>query len=173
MGDFLTTRLPFGLVFTAFALFWMATASWMGQKTGEFDLIGQVFPLFGIPFVLTGLYLMIGMPLWDAFERSHSWYALSDQAAYIATEIFGRRKLKRYPIADMDALELEDGAIGTVWFNREMQVYRKTRRRPGGAGMRRTYVSTTKTGFKRIETARSVYGLLVRQMNKLGQSVSG
>ena len=166
ISDFLTARLPFGLVFTAFALFWIAVASWMGQGTDEFGVFA-LFPLFGIPFVLVGLHLMIGMPLWDAYERSRSWYALSDQAAYIAVELFGKRRLKRYPISDMNALELEDGPVGTVWFNRDVQLHRTTRRRRRHAGsMHHTYTTTTRKGFKRIAGARTVYGLIVRQLNR-------
>ena len=168
IGDFLTARLPFGVVFTLFALFWIAATSWIGRDVSALD----VFPLFGLPFVLIGLHLVIGVPIWDAYERSRSWYALTDQAAYVATEILGRRKLRRYPISSMNALELEDSVPGTVWFNQDVQVYRKRRRRPGDASMRRTYTSTTKTGFKRIGAARAVYGLIVRELNTLEQTAS-
>lgn len=124
----------------------------------------DIFPLFGVPFVLAGLYQMVGVPLWDAYERSHSWYALSEEAAYIATELFGRRKVVRHAIADMNALEFEDGPLGTVWFKRDVQVHMTTRKRRGDAPRRQSYMSATKTGFKRIQSARTVYGMIMRLM---------
>lgn len=169
LSDFFTPRLPFELVFTAFAVFWMAATSQMSQmgpaNGGALDL----FPLFGLPFILVGLYMAFGIPLWDAYERTHAWYALTDGAAYIATELFGRRSLKRYPISEMNALELEDGQQGTVWFNRDVQVYRKTSSYRTTNSRRQTYTTTTRTGFKCIDAPRIVYQLIVKQLNKPDQ----
>lgn len=158
LGDFLSVRLPFGLVFAGFAVFWMSAAFAMTRQADGFD----VFPLFGIPFLLVGLYMAIGVPFWDAYERAHSWYALSDRAAYIATELFGRRKLARYPVADMNAIELEDGETGTVWFRKETRVHTSQNYRPNGVSRPRTHISTTQIGFKRIATPRSVYAMILR-----------
>ena len=173
IADFLTSRLPFGLFFTTFALFWIFAASWMGGNAGESDFFPfDLFPLFGVPFVLVGLHMMIGIPFWDAYERSHSWYALTDQAAYIATELFGRRKLARYPLSDMNALELEDGTRGTVWFKRDVQVHTTTRHTRNGSPRRQTYMSSNRIGFKRIAAARMVYGRIVRLINEREQAAS-
>ena len=158
LSDFMTVRLPFGLVFTAFSVFWITAAFAMTRNGGGFD----IFPLFGIPFVLTGLHLMIGIPIWEAYERAHSWYALSDRAAYIATELFGRRKLVRYTPAEMNSLELEDGETGTVWFRRDVQVHSSSGRIRVGGSNRSTYTSIARTGFKRIRSPRTVYGMILR-----------
>ncbi|ODT68251.1 MAG: hypothetical protein ABS75_21090 [Pelagibacterium sp. SCN 63-23] len=163
MSDFLTARLAFGFLFSAFALVWIVAASAIGNGVEG----GDLFPLFGIPFVLIGLHLMIGVPIWDAYERSHSWYALSEEAAYIATELFGKRKLTRYAIADMNALELEDALSGTVWFRRDFQVHTTTRRSRNGSPYRQTHASTARIGFKRIDSARTVYGMILRLIRNL------
>jgi len=169
LADFFTPRLPFALFFTAFAVFWMAVISQMGSGTGgALDL----FPLFGLPFICVGLYIAFGIPLWDAYERRHAWYALTDEAAYIATELFGRRSLKRYPISEMNALELEDGQQGAVWFNRDVHVYRKTSSYRTTNSRRQAYSTTTRTGFKCIDAPRTVYQLMVRQLNKPDQAIS-
>ncbi|GHA30059.1 hypothetical protein GCM10007989_27170 [Devosia pacifica] len=165
MADFATARLPFGIVFTVFALFWMSMTAQMGRMGpagGGLDL----FPLFGVPFVLVGLYMAIGIPLWDAYERKNAWYALTDEAAYIATELFGRRSLKRYPISEMNALELEDGQQGTVWFNKHVEVHLRSRTYRRRASARQTYSTTTKVGFKYIDQPRIVYQLLIKQINR-------
>lgn len=164
-ADFFTPRLPFALVFTAFAVFWMAVTSQMTKMGSTTGGALDLFPLFGLPFVVVGLYMAFGMPLWDAYERKHSWYALTNDAAYIATELFGRRNLKRYPIREMNALELEDGQQGTVWFNRDVQVYRKTSSHRTSNSVRQTYTTTTRSGFKRIAAPRVVYQMILRQLN--------
>ena len=170
LADFFTARLPFALVFTAFAVFWVAATSQIAQmgasSGGAFDL----FPLFGLPFVCVGLYMAFGIPLWDSFERRHTSYALTDEAAYIATELFGRRSLKRYPISDMNALELEDGQTGTVWFNRDVQVYRRTSSHRTTNSSRQTYTTTTRTGFKCIDSPRAVYQMIVSGTKRYDQS---
>lgn len=162
IADFLTGQLLFGGVFTAFAAFWISAVSWIGRDLGGFNFM----PYFGIPFILVGLHVMIGQPIWEAYERTRSWYALTDQAGYIATELLGKRKLRRYPIVGMNGLELEDGAIGTVWFQRNVEIHRTTRRNRNGSAMRRSYPVTSKTGFTRIASPRMVYRLIVRQLSK-------
>ena len=169
LGDFFSTRLPFGLVFTAFAVFWMMATTAMTRNT---SMGFEFFPLFGIPFVLIGLYQVIGAPIWDAYERSQSWYTLTDQAAFIATELLGRRKLVRIPLDDMNALELEEGVDGTVWFKREFHLHTSTSRSRNGVPRRRTYTSQTRTGFKRIPDARQVYGLIARQLSRQDQAAT-
>lgn len=159
--DFLNGRLLFGLAFTAFAVFWITAAAAMTRASGAFDF----FPLFGVPFVLVGLHLMIGAPLWDAYERSRSWYALSDRAAYIATELIGQRKLVRYALSEMNSIELEDGERGTVWFRRDISVQSSYRGSRTGGSTRSTYFATTRIGFKRIISPRSVHSLILRSLN--------
>ena len=56
----------FGLAFFSFAIFWITMASSMTSRrsfnsfSSGPDLVFQFFPLFGIPFVLVGAYLLFG-----------------------------------------------------------------------------------------------------------------
>jgi len=142
----------------------------MSQMSASSGGALDLFPLFGLPFIFVGLYMAFGIPLWDAYERRHSSYALTDDAAYVATELFGRRTLKRYPIRKMNALELEDGQRGTVWFNRDVQVYRRTNSYRTTNSTRGTYTTTIKIGFKCINAPRTVYQLILGQQNMPKQS---
>ncbi|PWE26774.1 hypothetical protein C4N9_20260 [Pararhodobacter marinus] len=170
-GDFFGFKLVFAIFFTGFAVLWIAGARWMSPTDG-FDL----FPLFGVPFVLVGLYMMIGAPIWEAHVRRNTWYTLTDRAAFIATDLRGKRKLERHGFEDMNALSLAEGNPGTVWFRRQTSSYTTTTPHrslpgpgvvpgmPGGVGgrHRRTRTTTTYKGFERITDARRVYGLLLR-----------
>ncbi|MCA0204416.1 MAG: aspartate carbamoyltransferase catalytic subunit [Proteobacteria bacterium] len=155
LRDFLGLPLVFGLFFTGFSLVWIAMARLMTQ--GE-DF--SVFPLFGLPFLLVGLYVAFGLPFGKDYLRKRSWYTLSDRKAYVATELFGKRRLKAVPYAEMNILELEDGTPGSVTFKREITVSQYTRRNRSGGRSRRSQTTTTNIGFERIEDARTVYRMI-------------
>lgn len=157
----------FGVVFTAFAVFWITMARGMG---GRFDDGGMtdIFPLFGVPFVAVGLYLVVGRLIHDAIRRRGTWYTLTDRTAFIAVTFRGRRRLERYPISRDMPLGLEDGTPGTVWFAE------KVTHNPGGwtgSGSNRSYraPSTTReqVGFRRIGNPRAVYRLLLDRIEAL------
>src|SRR5690606_36789829 len=78
MADLFTPRMPFALVFTAFAAFWIAATSQMAQMDASSGGALDLFPLFGLPVVFVGLYMAVGMPIWDAYERKNAWSALTD-----------------------------------------------------------------------------------------------
>ena len=61
----------FAIPWTAFAIFWMYGAS---QSPSD------VFPLFGIPFVLIGIG-MLSSPLWVYYQSSKTVYVITDRRA--------------------------------------------------------------------------------------------
>ena len=129
-----------GLFFCAFSIFWMATAS-----AG-----GGVFWLFGLPFFLIGLFSAVGVFFWRAYLRRHSWYALTNERALIATELpFQGRRLDSYPIDARAEISLMPGPRATV-------IFAKMEKR-GNKG--RTYFQDI--GFERIEDGSSVYQQLL------------
>jgi hypothetical protein len=159
----------FGLVFAGFAVFWLSNVlPMLGIGSGVFGsafarhsgpplIFSLIFPTVGIAFVFIGLYMVIGRLFWDAYLRGRTWYTLSTRAAYIATEVWGKRRLKRYSLASMSTLDLEDGSPGTVWFAEEIQTYRS--RRAGGRTSR-TRTRRVPIGFRRITEPRAVLRLI-------------
>ncbi len=151
----------FGLFFFGFSVFWVAMASVMSSGPGGFGLI---FPMFGIPFVLVGFYLLVGRIFWDAYVRAHTWYTLTDRAAYTATDVLGRRSLKRVGFDEMTRLDLEDSRPGSVWFSETIATHSYRHRRSRSAGYRsgplRTQTTVTPVGFARIPEPRPVYRMI-------------
>lgn len=80
----------FGLVYALFAVVWISLALTIAADTT--GGIGFLFPLFGLPFVLIGLWMMIGIPVWNAILRRNSFYTLTNRRGFIGSDlpVFGR-----------------------------------------------------------------------------------
>ncbi len=104
----------FGAVFAGFALFWIAgAASMTPADSGVFAF----FPLFGVPFLLVGLGIML-TPVWIWLGAKKTIYAISSDRLVI---IKGNR-VQSFEADEIDELERRERADGTgdVIFNRQL-----------------------------------------------------
>ena len=132
----------FGLAFAGFALFWMI----MAAQAGGF------FWMFGLIHFSVGLMLAAGPVFWDAYRRRHTWYTLTNQRAFIATNLPLKGKhLESYPITAETTLSLVDGPPATVYFAQGL-------RRSSNGNKRHRRI-----GFERIDDGREVF----RQMRQI------
>lgn len=69
----------FGIPFLAFAIFWTHGAATLPPK-GPFP--NPAFPLFGIPFILVGLAMLLS-PLFAALEGRGTWYVITEKRVVI------------------------------------------------------------------------------------------
>lgn len=137
----------FGVPFLGFALFWVWMASGAMSAPGEAAAIGMVFPLFGLPFVAVGLYLVAGQYVWEAYVRGRTRYALTNRRALIATNAF-RRSLKSWPIDRNAPVEFAPHEKGDdIYFAEKVEVGRRS-------------TTTTKIGFEGIDEGERVYKLI-------------
>ena len=74
--------IPFSLLWCGFALFWEWGAA-QATRSSEGPAVVEAFPLFGIPFVLIGLYFVVGRFVVDAWIRSQTSYAVTGQRVLI------------------------------------------------------------------------------------------
>ena len=81
-------RVPFSLMWGGFGNFW----EWSGQHMGRAP---DFFTLWGIPFVLAGLYLIAGRFFVDAWVQARTSYAVTCQRVLICGR---RRPLNSPPI---------------------------------------------------------------------------
>lgn len=106
--------------------------------------------LLGVPTLFLGiaLYFFAGQHFWAAYQRSRTFYSLSNTRAFIARAGLTGRKLDSYPITEPTTLQIDEGRSKTVWF--------------GATKGRQMFSSKTekKLGFERLEAPRDVYQLL-------------
>lgn len=159
-GDLFSFVSLFGLVFAGFAWLWLMGARAMGAGMGASDMLG-LFEIVGGVFIAVGLYMAVGRVFVEAFMRRRTWYTLSNRAAYLATEVYGRKSLKRIDLRDMNALALDDSVPGTVWLREELHTHTSRGRSRGGSRngvrMRRTRTTRQRFGFQHIDGARAVW----------------
>ncbi len=101
--------IPFSLVWGGFALFWNASV-W----TTDADLS---FKLFGLPFLLVGLYVTVGRFLIDTNIRKKMTYFVTNKRILIEKR-GGMMKTKSMDISRIPALELDERSdgFGTIRF---------------------------------------------------------
>src|SRR5262245_50192333 len=69
---------PFSLLWGAFAIVW--------QLIAVYSDVPLLFTLWGVPFVLFALYLIVGRFFWDSRRRAATAYAVTDRRVILVTE---------------------------------------------------------------------------------------
>ena len=98
-----------------FSLFWAGVVVYL--ERGALKQPPDFFALLGIPFVLFGIYLVIGRFFVDAAVRARTYYALTNQRAIILTG-FWTRELKSLWLRNLPQVSLKEGrgTRGTIEF---------------------------------------------------------
>lgn len=97
--------IPFSLLWLGFVVFWMIMAA-RGSA---------MFALFAIPFLLVGLYALIGRFIVDARVRSHTTYGITENRIIIKSGVFSKtiKSLNLKTISDIELSERSDRS-GTI-----------------------------------------------------------
>jgi hypothetical protein len=104
-----TFMIPFSVMWGGFAIFWEASALAMGAPL--------FFALWGVPFVLFGLYIMLGRFWVDARQRAATAYGVTSERVVIVSGVFvrGVKSLSLDTLTDVSLTERARGG-GTVAF---------------------------------------------------------
>lgn len=130
-GLMLTSRdaqmVPFSLFWCGFVAVWMFGAIKASLNPVHGDRM-WFFPLFGVPFVLIGLHMLIGRFFHDAWIRRRTSYAVTNQRILILRTA-PTLKFTAFAIDRLPELTLEEHANGhgtirfqpqpTMWNNRD------------------------------------------------------
>lgn len=152
--------IPFSLMWGGFAIFWEFTA--LNSLPEDADPFAYIFPIFGLPFVAIGLYLIFGRFFHDSIRRGKTYYGLTDQRVIIVSGIFNKsvKSLNLESLADISLTEKSD-LSGTITFGNETQMATLvigTSRRGNGA--------VVAPKFEFIQNAKDVYKKIRAQQQR-------
>jgi hypothetical protein len=139
---------PLSLLWCGFAIFWESSVISTGAPF--------FFKLWGIPFVLVGLYVVIGRFFVDAKQRAKTFYGLTDNRVIIVSGLF-QKKIKSLNLQTISDVSLSEKANkkGTVTFGPTLPFYWAFAGSSWpGAGQQAVPC------FETIENARTVYDLI-------------
>jgi hypothetical protein len=145
---------PFSLMWGGFAIFW----EWSVVTSGA----PLFFMLWGIPFVLTGLYLIVGRFFWDAYRRSQTYYGLTNQRVFIVMKGVGGtiKSLPLRTLTDVTLAASRDGS-GSIQFGSGHTGSPGWAAGSGWPGMQ-----AAAPAFEMLENARSTYDLVRQAQGK-------
>ena len=137
---------PFSLFWGGFAFVWEGAALTHGGP--------PLFALWGVPFCLIGLYLIFGRFIFDAFQRAHTAYAVTDRAAYVVVDgPFARTLVFNAQSIMPIELKVREGArAGSIHFG--------PRAAYGSRGYGWNVWTSDSSGFTGIDDVASVYALV-------------
>jgi len=107
--------IPFSLLWGGFAIFWEFTALTATSKAP--GSVALVFPLFGLPFVVVGLYLIFGRFIVDAKVRARTFDGVTNERIIIISGLFTQqtKSLQLRTLSDVSLTQRPDGS-GTILF---------------------------------------------------------
>jgi hypothetical protein len=105
--------IPFSLVWCGFAIFWEASVF---KGNAPF-----FFMLWGVPFVLIGLYVVFGRFFVDARTRARTYYGVTSERIIIVSGLFSRqiKSLSLRTLTDVSLTERGDGS-GSITFGPQL-----------------------------------------------------
>lgn len=142
---------PFSFLWGGFAIFWEAGVLRMHGPNAAF------MSVWGIPFVLAGLYLIVGRFFVDARMRARTFYGLTDRRAIIISGAFSRT-INSLPLRTLTDISLQERSdrSGTILLGRP-QPYSSW-----SSGMRWPGMSQYSTpAFEMIPNAKTVHDQLL------------
>lgn len=140
--------IPFSLMWGGFAFFWEYSVSTARHAPVFMEL-------WGIPFVLVGLYMIVGRFFADAFMRKRTCYGVTNQRVVIIDGLFSRqvRSLPLTTLADLSLSE-RSSRSGSITFGANTSPPGSLSRSWPGTGRRMT------PAFDSIENVRQVDSLI-------------
>ncbi len=103
--------IPFGLFFLGFSLIWVFAAMLGAMEEGGSGPV-LLFPLFGLPFVLVGIWFVFGRFIYDRWVRANTYYGVTDEEILILRDTFSTT-VTRHDIRSLPRFTVEERGDGT------------------------------------------------------------
>jgi len=101
-----------GLFFTAFSVFWVGGVIIAGLANDGSGAGSLCVALFGVPFILVGLYMLVGRFFVEARQRNRTSYGVTSERVIIVSGLFARqvKSLALETITDLSLTERPSGS---------------------------------------------------------------
>lgn len=115
-----TFFIPFSLLWGGFAIFWELTVIATNSPL--------IFKLWGIPFVVVGLYLIVGRFFIDAKRRANTMYGITHDRIIIRSGVLSKN-IQSFSIKNLPAITIKEkeDKSGTITFGMQSVYYSKRR----------------------------------------------
>lgn len=147
--------IPFSLMWGGFAFYWEFSVNSLGAPF--------FFKLWGIPFVLMGVYLIIGRFLFDARRRKNTRYGITESRIIIKSGVF-KESIKSLHIKTLSNITLieKNDKSGTIVLGNESG-FSELLRGTGWPGADRNMAPA----IEMIENIRPVYQKIIKLQEQL------
>jgi hypothetical protein len=148
--------IPFSLMWGGFAIFWEAgVLGLIHLDTGKAHPAPLFMALWGIPFVLIGLYIMVGRFFFDAVMRGKTYFGVTDRRVITLKSFFNRTvtSFDYGTMAGLNLVERSDGS-GDILFGTPGPFSGFSNASWPGGGRNVT------PGFYLLSDARTIYNLI-------------
>lgn len=154
---------PFFVIWTGFSLFWEAMAIGAFLE-GGMGGPGICMPLFGLPFVAIGLFMLGGRFIMDVPARRRTYYGLTDRRVLIVSGLRDR-SIVSVPLDKIHNVEmiLHRNGKGTLMFSGQVKA-KMARGRYYSSGV--NYNSTVPS-FDHIPDPKAVYDMVLEAQDDL------
>jgi hypothetical protein len=107
--------IPFAVFWCGFMAFWEYKL-WTLLAEGEIVPV-IVFMVFGIPFILIGLYMLFGRFFWDRYRKARTHYYVTDKRVIVIKDVFNRTICAQFlsNLPCINKIKRKDGS-GTLRF---------------------------------------------------------
>jgi hypothetical protein len=105
---------PFSLLWGGFAIWWEFAV----LRAYDGSISSLSFILFGIPFVIMGLYFIFGRFIYKKYQKRHTYYAITDKRAIILTKKRFGKFIKTEYLNKIPSINksIRSNGIGTITF---------------------------------------------------------
>lgn len=152
--------IPFSIFWFGFAIFW---------ESGVVDSGAPFFfMIWGIPFLLVGMYMTIGRFFYDKANRSRTQYGITNNRIIIRSGVF-KPTVQSFNIRTLHNLSIDEKAdgSGTIKLNSDNDMF-SALNVPGWPGNRKPVPA-----LEFILDVRNVYNLILKQQHDTGNLASG
>lgn len=152
------TLIPFSIMWGGFAIFW---------EVGALGTNNELFmKLWGIPFVVVGLYMMVGRFFVDIWRRDRTYYGATNERVVIITKGLFGKQVKSLDLRTLHEMTIDEqlNGSGTITFGLSAPSvqgnHRSFRLSSPAQGRRDGDSEQYYPAFEMIPDAKSVYNLI-------------